>query len=128
MKTPSRKCVWRLARVALFLLSGCSSGVTRFSGALTTEQGACGPGFDAAGQAHASLVVKGSDVQFAPSDGVVVLPGHADPSGHVVASSHAIGADHKPFPQVFEGDETGDRITGRFATPRCRATVVLTRQ
>jgi hypothetical protein len=114
--------------MTLFLLSGCSGGVTRFAGPLTTEQGACGPGFDAAGQARASLVVKGSDVQFAPSDGVVVLPGHVNDAGHVVASTNAMGADRKPFPQVFEGDHTGDRITGRFATPRCRATVVLTRQ
>jgi hypothetical protein len=95
---------------------------------LTTDQGACGPGFDAAGKATASLVLKGSDVQFAPSDGVLVLPGQVNASGHVVASLNAMGADHKPFPQAFEGDQTGDVITGRFATPRCRASVVLTRR
>ncbi len=114
--------------MTLLLLSGCSGGVTRFSGPLTTEQGACGPGFDTSGKANATLVRKGSDVQFAPSDGVLVLPGHASAAGDVVASVNAMGADHKPFPQVFEGKQIGDRVTGRFATPRCRASVQLTRQ
>jgi len=28
---------------------------------------------------------------------------------------------------VFEGDLHGDKVTGRYATPRCRASVALTR-
>ena len=85
----------------------------------------CGTGFDAGGKAAATLIVQGNDAQFAPSDGVTVLKGHISPAGHVAAASTTDGADHKPFQQVFEGDRTGDRVTGRFASPRCRAAVVL---
>ena len=89
-----------------------------------TEQGVCGSGFDA-GKAPATLIVHGGDVQFAPSDGVTVITGHITATGHVVATGVTDGADHKPFQQVFEGDRTGDRVTGRFASPRCRASGVL---
>ncbi len=128
MATRSDKRGLRFAPVVLVLLSGCAGGGDRFAGTLTTDQGACGPGFDSAGKATSSLVIRAGKVQFAPSDGVLVLDGQENTAGHVTASSNAIGADRKPFPQVFEGDRTGDRITGKFATPRCRASVVMTRQ
>ena len=109
------------------MLVGCADPSVRYAGTVTTEQGACGPGFDADGRSPATLMVQGGNVQFAPNDGVLVLNGHITSTGHVVASVDAPGADRKPFPQVFEGDRAEDRVTGRFATPRCRATVALAR-
>ena len=106
-------------------LAACAAGSVRYAGTLSAEQGNCGIGFDAGGKAAATLVVQGTDARFAPTDGVTVLDGHISPSGHVTASSVAEGADHKPFQQVFEGDRTGDRVVGRFASPRCRAAAVL---
>ncbi len=107
-------------------LAGCSGGMTRYSGLATVQQGDCGTGFDATGKASATLLVDGGDVQFAPTDGVTVLAGHVTESGHMLATSTTAGADHKPFQQVFEGDRTGDKVVGRFASPRCRAAVALT--
>ena len=108
-------------------LAGCGSETSRFVGHLATTQGACGSGFDADGTATATLMVRGPDVEFVPSDGVTVLPGHVSAAGHVLAGSSVTGAEKKPFPQVFEGDRNGDEVSGVFATPRCRATVRLRR-
>ena len=108
-------------------VAGCGSEASRFVGVAAATQGACGLGFDAQGKATATLMVRGGDVQFVPSDGVTVLPGHVDAAGHVAAGSNAPGADKKPFPQVFEGERTGDTVKGVFATPRCRAGVELKR-
>ncbi len=109
-------------------LTGCgAAGDGRFVGTLNTTQGACGLGFEAQGKATATLLVHGENAQFVPSDGVVVLPGHVNGAGHVLAGSNATGADKKPFPQVFEGDRDGDHVAGTFATPRCRASVDLKR-
>ncbi len=107
-------------------VAACAGGSQRYAGTLAAGQGACGAGFDAGGKAAATLMIHGNDVQFAPSDGVTVLTGHVTDAGHVVASSVTDGADHKPFQQVFEGDRSGDRVVGRFASPRCRAAAVLT--
>ena len=118
------KIVW----VALLMLSGCGAGDERFTGTVTTERGQCGPGFDDQGKATATLMVRGKKVEFAPSNGVVLLNGNVDDAGHVRAGDSAPGADKKPFMQVFEGDRKGDEVVGRFATPRCRATVALNRR
>ncbi len=114
--------------LAVAALAGCSGGGTRYTGSFATEQGVCGTGFDAGGKASATLIVDGDDVHFAPTDGVTVLTGHISAAGHILAASTAPGADHKPFQQVFEGDRSGDRVAGRFASPRCRAAVVLDRR
>ncbi|WP_158746065.1 hypothetical protein [Acidisphaera sp. L21] len=112
---------------AVLVVCGCS-GTERYVGSVTTEQGACGPGFDAGGKANAVLTVRGKAVQFAPTDGVILLTGDMTDAGHVVVQNSAPGADRKLFQQVFEGDRKGDAVTGRFATPRCRANVVLSRR
>ena len=112
----------------LMFVAGCAGEENaRYVGTVTTTQGACGLGFDAGGTAHATLMVRGMNVEFVPSDGVTVLPGHLDGGGHVVAGSSITGADKKPFPQVFDGDRKGDAVQGVFATPRCRATVAMRR-
>ncbi len=117
-----------LCGLAVLGVAGCGGeDATRFVGGAATTQGVCGLGFDAQGKATATLMVRGGDVQFVPSDGVTVLPGHVDAAGHVLAGSNAVGADKKPFPQVFEGARKGDAVSGVFATPRCRADVVLKR-
>ena len=105
-------------------LAGCATtAVGTYVGPLAIEQGVCGPG-----QATASLNRRGNNVQFAPNNGVVVLQGEINGAGHVLAQSRTLGADHKPFTQVFEGQLAGDHITGRYATPTCRATVTLVRR
>ena len=105
-------------------LTGCAAtAIGTYVGPLAVEQGVCGPD-----QATASLNLRGSNVQFAPNNGVVVLQGEVDNAGHVLAQSQTLGADHKPSSQVFEGQLAGDHITGRYATPRCRATVTLVRR
>ena len=110
------------------LLAGCGGGASgRYVGNLTTAQGNCGVGVDPQGKATATLMIRGKDVEFAPTDGVVVLPGHVNGAGHVLAGSNATGADKKPFPQVFEGERDGERVRGTFATPLCRASVDLSR-
>ena len=118
----------RIACVALLALAGCGAGDERFTGAITTEQGQCGPGFDDSGKATATLMLRGKKAEFVPSDGVVLLSGQVDAAGRVRAGSSAPGGDKKPFPQVFEGERKGDQVVGRFATPRCRAVVTLTRR
>ena len=114
--------------VLAILLAACSgSNDARFAGPITTVQGACSPGFAADGTATATLTLRGGNVVFAPSGGVIVLGGRIDGAGHVLAQSNAPGADKKPFPQVFEGELQADHVRGTFATPRCRATVDLIR-
>ena len=117
-----------LGGLIVFGVVGCGGAEgSRFVGSVATTQGICGLGFDAQGKATATLMVRGSDVQFVPSDGVTVLPGHMDAAGHVLAGSNAVGGDKKPFPQVFDGERKGDAVSGVFATPRCRADVMLKR-
>jgi hypothetical protein len=112
--------------LALAVLAGCASLARngRYAGPVAADEGNCGP---VAGGTHltGSLQIKGDAVLFAPDSGVLVLPGHIDAAGHVTASMTMPGADHKPFMMVFEGDLHGDQIEGRYATPRCRATVRL---
>ena len=117
-----------MSSLLLMMLAACAApNDGHFVGTVTTTQGICGLGFDAQGKAQATLMVRGEAVQFIPSDGVLVLDGHVNGAGHVLAGSNATGADKKPFPQVFEGDRDGERVRGTFATPRCRASVDLKR-
>ena len=125
-----RSCLGKMGNYLLVvLLAGCGAvSDARFSGSVTATEGVCGLGFDAAGRARATLVTRGDDVRFAPSDGVIVLSGKMNAAGHVVVGSTAAGADKKPFAQVFEGDLAGDYVSGVYATPRCRAKVDLNRR
>ena len=120
---------WVAALAGLLGLCGCAAaGDGRYVGSASTEQGSCGSGFDASGKATATLLLHGAEAEFAPSDGVVVLQGHVDAAGHVLAQSSVAGADHKPFQQVFEADRKGAQVKGLFASPRCRASVELARR
>ena len=118
----------KTALVVLIGLAGCAASTDgNYFGALKTQQGLCGTGEDSHGNAPATLSLHGNNAQFEPEEGVVVLDGQMNNAGHMLAQSNMPGADHKPFPQVFEGDLVGDQIVGRFASPRCRATITLTR-
>lgn len=114
--------------VLLLGLAGCAGGVHggRYAGPVDAQEGVCGP---VSGGVHltGTLLIRGEEAIFAPDSGVLVLRGRVDDAGHVSASSTAPGADHKPFPMVFEGDVHGGTVDGRYATPRCRAAVKLQR-
>ena len=115
--------------MAVAAVTACgAAGDGRYVGVALTSQGSCGSGFDGAGKAAATLLMRGNEVRFTPSDGVVVLEGKMDSNGHVLAQGSAAGADRTPFLQAFEGDRDGSRIKGQFASPRCRASVELTRR
>jgi hypothetical protein len=109
-------------------LAGCNANDGLYTGIMSTDQGACGPGFDDKGKAPSTLLLRSGQAQFSPVDGVEVLSGQVNDAGHVIASATTPGADRKPFQQVFEGDRHDRTVTGRYATPRCRATVTLTRR
>ena len=115
--------------VALAVMTACSAaGDGRYVGTMSTKQGSCGPGFDETGKARSTLLIRGNEVKFTPSDGVVTLEGQVDSKGHVLAGNGTGNADHKSPLQVFEGDRTGLLIKGQFASPQCRASVELTRR
>ena len=108
-------------------LGGCAGpNDGRFVGHAVTTQGDCGLGF-VAGRSTATLLLRSGAAEFVPSDGVTVLPGRVDDAGQVRTGSAAAGAEKKPFVQAFEGKRDGDRVSGQYATPRCRATVELMR-
>ncbi len=110
-------------------LAGCAPGRSAsYVGVLADQQGYCGAAENSHGITPATLSIRGHTVQFEPESGVINLDGQIDSAGHVLAESNTPGADHKPFLQVFEGDLAGNSVTGRFATPRCRATVTLKRE
>ncbi len=112
---------------SLIGLAGCTgSRDGRYVGSVVTETGLCGLASNG-GHADGFLTIRGDEVLFAPDQGVVTLNGRIDAAGHMKASLTQAGIDHKPFPMVFEGDVQNARITGRYATPRCRATVQLDR-
>jgi hypothetical protein len=129
---PQRKIPTAFRAGALLLapligVAGCANGRDgRYTGNVVTESGICGLASNG-GHADGTLMIRGNEVVFAPDQGVVLLNGHVDSAGHVKASVTAPGVDHKPFPLVFEGDLQGTRVAGRYATPRCRATVQLDR-
>ena len=110
-------------------LAGCANQPSaNFAGLMAPHQGECNLSDSSQARVLASLNQRGDDVEFIPNNGVVILEGHIDRAGHILAQSNMPGADHKPFVQVFDGQLAGDHVTGEFATPRCRATVSLLRQ
>ena len=115
------------AWMAVALLTGCTATGNRdgrYAGAVDADAGVCGA---TKSHGNATLLLRGQDAMFAPDDGVLVLHGRVDAAGHVTASATAPGVDHKPFAMVLEGDVRDGRVSGRYATPRCRAAVSLDR-
>jgi hypothetical protein len=61
-----------------------------------------------------------SHVLFTPREGIISLDGVLAADGSIRASATTTGMDRAPYRQTFVGTLTGDRITGTYATPRCR--------
>ena len=94
----------------------------RWIGTLHTLQGACPD------QQSSTLMIDGHHLSFTPADGVLVLNGARVPGqAHLHAQLRLPGADHKPFPMVFEGHPQGRAILGLYGTPTCRAEIRLHR-
>ncbi len=113
---------------AMLALVGCAEPTRdgRYAGAVDATSGTCGPS-SGGGRFDGSLLLRGDDVLFTPNEGVIVLHGRIDAIGHITALAVEPGADHKPFQMVFDGDLAGNRVSGRYATPQCRAMVRLDR-
>jgi hypothetical protein len=127
-KIPFHWAAW-LALGSALTLGGCAAGGERdgrYAGTVTTDTGLCGLA-SGTRPAVGALLIRRAEVEFAPDEGVIVLHGRVDETGHVVASATTLGADHKPFVMAFEGDLRGNHVEGRYATPRCRAVVKLDR-
>lgn len=72
-----------------------------------------------------TMLSRDRSITFAPSNGVLVLHGTVASDGSVHAALNSIGAEHHPFPLVFEGKLEDAGISGTYTTPICRAHVEL---
>ncbi len=75
--------------------------------------------------ASATLTQRGSEFNFAPNDGAIVITGVIGEDSSVNGSLALVGADHKPFTLTLDGTLTRDGFEGIYATPRCRSRVNL---
>lgn len=104
----------------LVLLSACSLGM--FNGAVYRGAATgCGEKQDGA------LTLGRHHFAYAPSGGVIVIEGTVDKSGKLAGSYKGAGADNKPYVESFEGQLSGDTISGTLTKPGCQAVVVLTK-
>jgi hypothetical protein len=79
------------------------------------------------GPTRAMLDVLGRNFVLAPNEGVLVLYGTVDPSGHLAATLVLHPGGNQITTLTFTGQVTGDRIEGLLTTPRCHAQVILHR-
>ena len=107
-------------------LAGCGSGAAfltydlRWVGTITPQdEAACGA------PTQGTLTRRANGVTFTPNDGVLVISGTIDPSGHVHGALTLSGADHHPFPLVLDGTLAQDGFQGIYTTPRCQSQVRL---
>ena len=109
----------------ILALAGCipaSSGVVgRWVGPVTPVAGTCDPA------AQAVLVVSSKSATFSPDNGVLLLHGQADALGHVTSTLRTQGMNHQPYVLSLDATLRDDQIVGTYLTPRCRATVTLSR-
>lgn len=114
-----------LIALTLLALSACVSAPRgangRWVGPVTPVAGTCDPA------ANGVLLVSPKSATFSPDNGILLLRGHADALDHVTADLRTIGMNHQPYVLSFEGTMRGDQITGTYLTPRCRASVTLSR-
>ncbi len=107
------------AILALAPAACAADAPTTYAGDLTPQAGACDP------PSRAILVRRGANLQFTPTQGVLILSGQIAPSGQVLASLASQGADHKPYLLKLTAKLDGRTIVGTYATPRCRYAVHL---
>lgn len=121
----------RLALASFMALTACSGSHGpapskdprgRWMGALVTEQGQCPDQDDSLLQIEDEMIV------FSPANGSVILKGKRGKSNDVItASLTQSDQNHKPYRMVFRGHPVGNAIGGIYATPNCRAHIVMTR-
>jgi hypothetical protein len=105
---------------ALLLAACAADAPVTYAGDLVPQAGTCDP------PVRASLIKRGRDVDFTPSQGVLILTGQIAPSGAITAHLQTQGADHKPYALKLTANLSGTTITGDYITPRCRYAVRLT--
>ncbi|WP_428394763.1 hypothetical protein [Lichenicoccus sp.] len=127
MQSTTRKRALRWLAALAFLLGGSIIAQARdlrghWIGTLHTLQGTC------PNTRSSTLVIDGHHLSFAPADGVLILQGMRVPGQtRLHAQLELPGANHKPFPMVFEGHPQGHAIVGLYGTPACRAEIQLRR-
>ena len=107
-----------LAPVILLSISACASREVTYIGDLRPLAGVCDP------PARAELTRKGKAILFLPNSGTIVLSGLQD-GAIITATKTMVGADKKPYKQVFNGHLQDQAIQGTYETARCRYTVLL---
>jgi hypothetical protein len=118
---------------ACLTLAACGTGARtpygHFSGTVTPA-GASGPPAPVMlcqGVTRGELDLAHGTFDFAPNEGTLVLNGRIDAQGALAASASQPGGQHRPYTLAFQGQLTGDRVTGTLTTPECRAAVDLHR-
>ena len=111
-------------RTALLVvtLAGCASVLpgaeVRYSG-VSSPQAPCGVA------SPATLVVRRLGFSFAPTSGVLLIPGDVAADGTLTGSLSTVGMDRKPFTMTFGAKIVGAEVSGTYITPRCRFDVAL---
>ncbi len=107
------------------MLAGCiptpTGAIGRWIGPLTPVAGTCDPA------SQAVLVVSAKSAIFSPNNGILLLHGQADPMGHVTASLRTQGMNRQPYVLALDATLHDGQIIGTYLTPRCRASVTLSR-
>lgn len=110
-------------RIMLWLavLPGACAGTLTESyfGTVTPQTGVCDP-------AHtASLTIRQGKVRFAPTQGVLVLPGSIATDGAITATLTIPDVNRKPTQYRLAARLVGDEISGFYITPRCTSAITL---
>jgi hypothetical protein len=110
----------RLALCVLLLLAQCSAGKDAlYAGMVRPVAGTCNPAM------RATLSLYGSNVQFAPTSGVVVLEGSLREAGRIEANLERSGIDRQPEQFSLHATLREGVVAGDYITPRCHYTVEL---
>lgn len=67
-------------------------------------------------------------VIFIPEEGTIVLAGTASKQGAITATRDQPGANKRPFVSRLDASFDAGRLTGTYATPRCRFDVRMERR
>ena len=106
----------------VLLLAACAANApVTYAGKITPQSGTCDP------PGRAVLIKRGRDLEFTPTQGVLILAGQITPSGDITAVFAGPGADHKPYLLKLTATLAGQAIDGTYVTPRCRYAVHLAR-
>src|SRR5580698_7744628 len=116
-----RRALTALSPSVAALGAACAAGPPdHFAGLLQPQAGTCDP------PSRAELILSNSHVLFTPREGIISLDGTLAADGTIRAATVSNGMDRTPYRQTFIGSLTGEKVTGAYATPRCRYVVTLT--